>query len=102
MTPVQWEILSVDEVSGDVVVRFFNESKENKVFESIKVFSEVLRKFSNIKDMLCSPIIQKSNKDGFVDILTSKLKSELFLKRIIHILIKNSRMNLFFQIQLFI
>lgn len=34
MTPVQWEILSVDEVSGDVVVRFFNESKENKVMYS--------------------------------------------------------------------
>lgn len=34
MTPVQWEILSVDDVSGDVVVRFFNESKENKVMYS--------------------------------------------------------------------
>ena len=29
------------------------ESKENKVFESIKVFSEVLRDFSVIKNMLC-------------------------------------------------
>lgn len=28
---VNWEILSVDEITGDIVVRFFNESKENKV-----------------------------------------------------------------------
>jgi F-type H+-transporting ATPase subunit delta len=92
------DIKTVKNYAHSLFTQAKRESKENKVFESIKVFSEVLRDFSAIKNMLCSPIIEKSDKDRFVDVLTSKLKSEIFLKRILHILIKNSRVNLFFQI----
>lgn len=92
------DIKIVKNYSQSLFTQAQKESKENKVFESLKVFSEVLRDFSVVKNMLCSPIIEKSDKDRFVDILTDKLKSELFLKRILYILIKNSRMNLFFQI----
>jgi F-type H+-transporting ATPase subunit delta len=92
------DIKTVKNYAHSLFAQAKRESKENKVFESIKVFSEVLRDFSVIKNMLCSPIIEKSDKERFVDILTSKLKSEIFLKRILYVLIKNSRMNLFFQI----
>jgi F-type H+-transporting ATPase subunit delta len=92
------DIKTVKNYAHSLFTQAKRESKENKVFESIKVFSEVLRDFSAIKNMLFSPIIEKSDKDRFMDILTSKLKSEIFLKRILYVLIKNSRMNLFFQI----
>lgn len=74
------------------------ESKESEVFKSIKVFDEILRNFSAVKKTLCSPIIEKSNKNRFVDIITNELKSEILLKRFIYILIKNARVNLFSEI----
>ncbi len=74
------------------------EYKESEVFENIRAFNEVLRNFSAVKKMLCSPIIEKSDKDRFVDILTNELKSDLLLKRALSILIKNARINLFSEI----
>ena len=38
----------VKNYAHSLFVQAKRESKENKVFESIKVFSEVLRKFSNL------------------------------------------------------
>ena len=73
------------------------ESKESEVFKTIRIFGEVLKNFSAVKKMLCSPIIDKADKDRFVDTLTNELKSELLLKRVLYILIKNARMNLFFE-----
>ena len=74
------------------------ESKESEVFKTIRIFGEVLKNFSAVKKMLCSPIIDKADKDRFVDTLTNELKSELLLKRVLYILIKNARMNLFSEI----
>lgn len=74
------------------------EFKENVVFESMRVFGEVLRNFSAVEKMLYSPIIDKSDKDRFVDILTNELKSEPLVKRVLGILIKNARVNLFAEI----
>ncbi len=92
------DIKIVKNYAHSLFVQAKKESKENKVFENIRVFGDVLRDFSALKTMLCSPIIDKSDKDRFIDILTNKLKSESLLKRVLYILIKNARMHLFSEI----
>jgi F-type H+-transporting ATPase subunit delta len=92
------DIKVVKNYAHSLFIQAKKESKENELFKSIKLFAEILRDFSMVNDMLCSPIIDMSSKRNVVDSLTNKLKLEALLKQVLYVLIKNVRMNLFSKI----
>jgi len=67
--------------------------KEEEVFQHLKKVVELINTNSELKNILYSPIIPKTNKSRLIDKLTSFFGTDEGLIEFLHVLIKNSREN---------
>ncbi len=73
-------------------------SKENIILEQVKIIVQLMQDSAIIRNVLCSPIIDKEIKIKLVDLVADKYKFETISKQFLYLLIKNTRYDLLLQI----
>ena len=66
-------------------------SKKNRILEQISIFANLVQENSLVRNVLCSPVIDRAVKVRLVDLVVTKYKFEEISKQFLYVLIKNAR-----------